>query len=83
MALPEGWRAPAHLVSSRQWYKKGTWYKEITIDAKDPKTGMTAGELMDVLIQVPAGIHPRFFVRIPGQVKQIKFTVEFVPETSV
>jgi hypothetical protein len=73
----------ARLVATRQWQKKGTWYREVTIDAPNQKTGFTAGELMDVLIQVPAGIHPRFFVRIPGQVKQIKFTVEFVPEDAV
>jgi hypothetical protein len=73
----------AKLVSTRQWQKGGTWYREVTVDAADKKAGMTAGELMDVLIQVPAGIHPKFFVRIAGQVRQVKFTVEFVPEGTV
>lgn len=70
----------AKLVNSRQWQKKGVWYKEITVHAQDKSKGMSAGEIMDVLIQVPAGIIPKFFVRVAGQVREIKFTVEFVPE---
>jgi len=68
-------------VESRQFQRKdGTWVKEVTVKAKDMKTGMTAGEMMDVLLQVPGDIIPRLVVRVMGQVRQITFQVEMVPD---
>jgi hypothetical protein len=69
------------LVSTRQFKKRdGTWVKEVTVDAEDKTNGMTAGELMEVLATCPPNMYPKFVVRIPGQVKQVKFRVEMVEE---
>lgn len=68
-------------IKSRQFQRKdGTWVKEVTVEAKDMKQGMTAGELLDVLLQVPGEVVPRFVVRVMGQVRQITFQVEMVPD---
>lgn len=68
------------LVESRQWERGGTWFKKVTVTAKDKKVGFTAGELMDILLQVPGDIVPRVVVSVGGRVRQVSFTVEFVPE---
>lgn len=66
------------LVSSRQFQRGELWVKEITVDAEDKKKGMSAGEIMDILLQVPGDVTPRFFVRIAGQVRQIKYEVTLI-----
>jgi hypothetical protein len=69
----------ARLVESRQYQKGGVWFKTVTVKAEDPKVGFTAGQLMDILLQIPGDIVPRTVVSMGGRVRQISFTVQFVP----
>ena len=69
----------ARLVTTRQFEKDGRWIKEVTIKAEDQKAGFSAGELVDILAQVPPDIHPKVVVRIPGQIRQITFQVTMIP----
>ena len=69
----------ARLVTTRQFEKNGRWYREVKIKAEDQKNGFTAGQLIDILAQVPVDIHPKVVVRIPGQIKEIMFTVTMIP----
>lgn len=70
----------AKLVRTRQHRRKdGTWVKEVIVEAEDKKNGMTAEEMITILRECPPHMYPKFVVRIPGQVKQIKFEVEMVP----
>jgi hypothetical protein len=66
------------LVSSRQFKRGKLWVKEITVSAEDKKKGMSAGEILDILLQVPGDVVPKFMVRIPGQVREIKYEVTMV-----
>lgn len=72
----------ARLVTTRQYEKGGTWYREVIVKAEDQKEGFSAGELVDILAQVPPDIHPKVVVRIPGQIREVKFTVTMIPGES-
>jgi hypothetical protein len=46
--------------------------REVTIHAKDKKTGMTCGELVAALMNVPVDMTPQVVISVSGRIKTIR-----------
>lgn len=65
--------------SEREVRRGGKVVREVTLEAVDMSEGMTAGEMLDALLQVPPSLVPVVEIKLNGKIKRLKFKIEVVP----